>query len=147
MFLDLNASKTKILTNEVQAEQFISVGGVQISIVAENDKHKYLGRYLSGAFENRSIIEVAHRLQCGWQKFGHYSSTLLNKNVSMKLRLKLFDSVVSPSLLFGLHVLPLSKNSMDKIMVCQRKMLRKIVGWTRHPNDTWETVLRNMKRR
>ena len=36
---------------------------------------------------------------------------------------------------------------MDKIMVCQRKMLRKIVGWTRHPNDSWETVMRNMKKK
>ena len=122
-----------------------SVGDVQINIVPENEKHKYLGRYLPGAFENRSIIEVAHRLQCGWHKFGRHANILLNKNVSIKLRLKLFDSVVTPSLLFGLHVLPISKISMDKIMVCQRKMLRKIVGWTRHPQDSWETVMRAMK--
>ena len=34
---------------------------------------------------------------------------------------------------------------MDKIGICQRKMLRKIVGWTRHPGDSWETVMRVMK--
>ena len=143
--LELNASKTKILTNEIQEEHFISVGDVQIGIVAEDGKHKYLGRYLSGVFENRSTIEIAHRLQCGWQKFGQHSSTLLNKSVSIKLRLKLFDSVVTPSVLFGLHVLPISKSNMDKITVCQRKMLRKIVGRTRHPGDSWETVMRIMK--
>ena len=81
--LELNVSKTKILTNEIQEEHFISVGDVQIGIVAEDGKHKYLGRYLSGVFENRSTIEIAHRLQCGWYKFGQHSSTLLNKNVSM----------------------------------------------------------------
>ena len=41
--LELNASKTKILTNEIQGEQFILVGDVQINIVPENEKHKYLG--------------------------------------------------------------------------------------------------------
>ena len=34
---------------------------------------------------------------------------------------------------------------MEKISVCHRKMLRKIVGWTRHPGDSWETVMRIMK--
>lgn len=143
--LELNASKTKILTNEIQEQQFILVGDVQINIVPENENHKYLGRYLLGAFENRSIIEVAHRLQCGWHKFGRHANVLLNKNVSIKLRLKLFDSAVTPSLLFGLHVLPISKISMDKIMICQRKMLRKNVGWTRRSQDSWEIVMRAMK--
>ena len=143
--LELNSTKTKILTNEVQKENFISVGDVQIGIIAENDKHKYLGRYLSGVFENRSTTEINHRLQCGWYKFGRRSSTLLNKNVSIKLRLKLFDSVVSPSLLFGLHVLPFSKSNMYKIMICQRKMIWKMVGWSRRPEDSWETVMKGMK--
>ena len=109
--LELNASKTKILTNEVPEEKILSVGDVQISIVAEDEKHKYLGRYLCGILENRSIIEIAHRTQCAWQKFGRHSNTLLNKNVSIKLRLKLFDSVVSPSVLFGLLELQLEHRS------------------------------------
>ena len=143
--LELNASKTKILTNEMLEEEFISVGDVQIGIVPEDGKHKYLGRYLSGVFENRSTIEIAHRIQCGWYKFGRLASTLLNKNVSIKLRLKLFDTVVKPSVLFGLHVLPISTSNMDKLRICQNKMLRKIVGWVHHPGNEWETVMRIMK--
>ena len=63
----------------------------------------------------------------------------------MKLRLKLFDATVSPSLLFGLCTLPISHANMDKILVCQRKMLREIVGWVRHPGEQWENVMHNMK--
>ena len=145
--LELNADKTKILTNEILEEQSVSVGGTEIGLIAENGKHKYLGRYLPGVFENRSIIEVAHRIQCGWHKFGRHSSTLLNKNVSIKLRLKLFDAVVTPSILFGLHVLPISGKNMTKITGCQNKMLRKIVGWSWHSGDNWETVMSSMKRK
>ena len=94
----------KILTDEIQENKFILVGNTEIGIIANDGKHKYLGRCLSGVFENRSIIEIAHRIQCGWQKYGRYASTLLNKNESMKLRLKLFDSVVK-FLLFGIHML------------------------------------------
>ena len=143
--LELNASKTKVLTNESPEEQFILVGDTEIGIIAEDGKHKYLGRYLSGVFENRSMIEVAHRIQCGWQKFGRHANTLCNKNVSIKLRLKLFDAAVTPSVLFGLHVLPISKNSMDKIIGCQNKMFRKIVGWTWSSEGNWETVMKSMK--
>ena len=95
-------------------------------------------------FENRGTVEVAHRLHCAWHKCSLRANILCNKNVSIKLRLKLFDVSVSPSLLFGLSVLPISQLNMDKITVCQRKMLRKIVGWTRHPGDEWETVMHNM---
>ena len=54
---------------------------------------------------------------------------------------------MSPSALFGLCALPISQQNMSKLMVCQRKMLRKIVGWVRHPGEEWETVMRTMKLR
>ena len=121
------------------------IGGVQVAIREENGTHKYLGRYLSGVFENRGTVEIAHRIQCAWHKFSRHSSSLCNKNVSLKLRLKLFDATVSPSLLFGLSTLPILQSNMEKILVCQRKMLRKIVGWIWHPGDEWEVVMHNMK--
>ena len=77
-------------------------------------------------------------------KFGQHSKTLCNRNVSIKLRLKLFDSVVSPSLLFGLAVLPLQVSCIDKLNVIQRKMLRKIVGWVRIPDEPWNVTMRRM---
>ena len=84
--LDLNASKTKVITNDVHLENFIIVGNEQINIVEDDGKHKYLGRYISGVLENRATIEILHRIQCVWQKFGKQSNTLTNNNVSIKLR-------------------------------------------------------------
>lgn len=72
---------------------------------------------------NQTIREIAHRIQYGWQKFGKCS--IPNKNVSIKLRLKLFDSTVNPNILFGLCALPISQQNMSKNMVTQRKCYEK----------------------
>ena len=61
--------------------------------------------------------------------------------------MKLFDSTISPSLLFGLAVLPLLASDVEKINVVQRKMLRKIVGWVRIPKEPWENTMRRMSAR
>ena len=143
--LDLNASKTKIFTIDVHLENFITSGDEKISIIEDDGKHDYLSRYISGILEHRGNVEVDHRIQCAWFKFGRHSSNLKNKNVSIKLRLKLFDSTVSPSGLFGLCVLPISQKNMSEITVAQNKMIRKIVGWTRNGTNDWESIMHNMK--
>ena len=91
--LEVNTSKTKVLTNEISGDPFIMVGEEKLTIVGEHETHKYLGRYLSGVFENRSFVEVSHRIQCARHKFSRHSSTLCNTNVSIS-----FDSNCSISL-------------------------------------------------
>ena len=53
-----------MITNAICEENVITIGGEQISIIAEDGKHKYLGRYLSRVLGNRSNVEIAHRIQC-----------------------------------------------------------------------------------
>jgi len=80
-------------------------------------------------------------------KSGLLKNTLCNRHISSNLRLKLFDAVVTPTILFGLAVLPLSTASLRKIEATQRKMLRKIVGWIRIQNEPWDVTMRRMKLR
>ena len=65
----------------------------------------------------------------------------------MKLRLKLFDAVVSPCVLFGLGALPMYATLREKVDITQRKMLRRIVGWRRIPEEPWNETMRRMKNR
>ena len=94
--------------------------------------------------DNRGRIEVQHRIKIAWMTFGRHSKTFCYKNISIKLRLKLFDSVVSPSLLFGLAVLPLRVSCIEKLNVVQRKMMRKNVGWVRISEEPWGNTMRRM---
>ena len=69
---------------------------------------------------------------------------LTNKHVALKLRLKFFDSVCSPTILFGLATLPLSKSQLRRLDVTQRKMLRTIVGWVAVDSTDWKTTMQRM---
>ena len=142
--LELNASKTKFITNDVVEYMFVDIGGSMVSIVDSTAEHRFLGRYLSGDLDRRANVEVQHRIKTAWMKFGQHTNTLCNRNISIKLRMKLFDSVVSPSLLFGLAILPLQVSCIEKLDIIQRKMLRKIVGWVRIPEELWNETMRRM---
>ena len=65
----------------------------------------------------------------------------------MRLRLKLFDATVSASMTYGLETCPLTTKQLEQIDVTQRKMLRKMVGWTHYSDESWEESGRRMKLR
>ena len=53
-------------------------------------------------------------------------------------------SVLSPTVLFGLATLPLSKSQLQRLDVTQRKMLRTIVGWVAVDSTDWKTRMQRM---
>ena len=76
-------------------------------------------------------------------RFHKHRDILLDKNVRLCLRFKFFQTVITPTVLFGLPTLPLSKRQVEMLDILQRKMLRRIVGWTRQNSEPWrETMLR-----
>ena len=118
-----------------------------VEIIGNASTHKYLGRHLPGDLLQRSHTEIGHRIQSAWCKFGKHVRVLMNKNISIKLRLKLFDAVVSPCVLFGLGTLPLYVDALTKLEATQRKMLRRIVGWVRDSEEPWASTMSRMKQR
>ena len=93
---------------------------------------------MQGAATSVVIFWLGEILNLPRNKFHKDKHILLNKHVSLVLRLKLFDAVVSPAMLFGLATLPLTKGCLQKLGVVQRRMLRSIVGWVRiHDDLNW----------
>ena len=86
-----------------------------------------------------------HRLACAWCRFSELGHTLRNRRIPVHLRLKLFDSVVSPTVLFSLSTTPLTATQLEKLDAVQRKMMRHIVGWTRYEDEDWDETGRRMK--
>ena len=145
--LELNAAKSKIITNDNIQYSYVEIGESLVEIIDAGSHHKYLGRYLPGECTVRRRVEVDHRIQCAWYKFGQYRHVLTNRQISIQLRLKLFDAVVTPTILYGLAALPLSAVLLQELEVVQKKMLRKIVGWVRIGDESWEVTMRRMKDR
>ena len=98
--LELNASKTKILTNACPDFDFVDIAGSLVEIIQEQAHHKYLGRYISSEFAFREISEINHRTQCAWHKFGQHANMFCNRDIGIHLRFKLFDATITPTLLF-----------------------------------------------
>ena len=53
----------------------------------------------------------------------------------MKLRLKLFDAVISPTVLYGLDKAPMTAGMLAAEHALQRQMARKIVGRSTFVSD------------
>ena len=75
------------------------------------------------------------------------AASLLNKKVPVKLRLRLFDTVVTPTVIYSLSTTPLTTAQLAKLDAVQRKMLRRIIGWIRFDDEEWETTGQRMKAR
>lgn len=146
--LQLNPQKTKILTTtELASPMYLDVHGDMISVLHGKDQHPYLGRLLCGHLRERAAVEYSHRIRVAWHKFHLHRQSLLNKHVSLKNRLKLFQAVVTPAVLYGLSTLPLTDKQFADLDVVQRRMLRSIVGWRRVDGEEWVVTMRRMNSR
>ena len=116
-----------------------------ISVTLNDDSHKYLGWMLSGDLRHRGRTMLAYRLRVAWAKFSRFRRALVDKHIDIELRLRLFDTVVTPSALYGLTTAPLAKKDEEHLAATQRKMLRLMVGYVKLPEDSWEDMYRRLR--
>ena len=129
--LELHPEKTKILTNVSKqngrpVKKSLEVDGINIEVLAIDAAIKYLGRMIS--FSDFQGVEIQNRIRATWGKFMCYKQELTNKNLSLNSRLRLFDGVVSPTLLYGSEAWALTKDHETLLQRTQRRMLRMFLA-------------------
>ncbi|CAE7612169.1 XI-F [Symbiodinium natans] len=68
---------------------------------------------------------------------------LQNQHVAVRNRPKYVDAVITPTVLFSWHTLPLTQKQLHDLNIVQRRMLRSIVGWRRVDGEAWsDTMMR-----
>ena len=92
-------------------------------------------------------IELAHRICRAWAKFHLHRRTLTNRRTSVRLRLQLFNAVVTPTALLGLATLPLTDTQLGHMDATQRRTLRRIVGMIRLSGEDWAATMSRIKDR
>ena len=80
-------------------------------------------------------------------KFNEHRDTLLNRHVSLRLRLKVFDSVITPTIVFGRMTCPLTSNQFQKLEVVRNRMLRSIVGSAPVVDNDWHALVQKMNKK
>ena len=147
-----NGAKTKLLTTDAAVTSghipvLVDIGGMFVEVIKSGSSHKYLGKSLPGDLSRRGQRNLDHRLSCAWFRFHELQHTLCNRKIPVHLRLKLFDSVVSPTVLYSLSTTPLTATQCERLDGVQRKMLRRIVGWVRIDDEGWDVTGHRMKQR
>ena len=127
--LRIHPDKTKILSNEscmnADTKRYIKFGDMSIEILAKNESVKYLGLRIS--FHQQETLEIKSRIRAAWTTFRKYRQELTSKKYMLKLRLRLFDATVSPTLCYAAGTWTPSREHERMIQSTQRKMLRLII--------------------
>ena len=62
---------------------------------------------------------------------------LCNRSCNLKSRLKVFDAIVTPTILYGASTWTMKADMEQRLRTTRRRMLRHIVGVRRKPDETW----------
>ena len=129
MGLKIHLGKTKVLANVFAGESLraIRVNGVTIQVASIMDYEKYLGKCLClGEFH---ATEVEQRLRCGWAAFMKFRKELTGKLVGINLKIRLFQAVVTSTVLYGSCSWTLTAELAKKLTTTRRRMLRLMFGF------------------
>ena len=129
--LQLHPDKTKILTSTGRTQErvtrrHIKIGDMRIEVLPRTASVKYLGRQITfGALHED---ELDHRLRSGWAKFTQHKQELASKTYSLNDRLRFFDAVITPTVLYGAECWTMTKAMENMLQRTQRRMLRIMLG-------------------
>ena len=105
-----------------------------IDVLGADRSTMYLGRLLS--LTDPHDTEFQHRLKKAWGKFATYREELRNKDVPLKLRMKLFHFVVTPTTLYGCSSWVMTSTREKKLQATQMRMTRIILKRPKKIDDS-----------
>jgi hypothetical protein len=96
---------------------------------------KYLGSIVN---QNNTIEEeIKERLIAGNKAFYANQKMFQSKLLSKKSKLKLYWTLIRPTVTYARETWVLKENSTQKLVILERKILRKIFGPTKEVNGLW----------
>ena len=90
---------------------------------------KYLGSTVSS--DGRCEEEVRRRIQVGWVSWKKVSGVLCDRKLSVRVKGKMYKSVVRPAMLYGMETVAMTERQMGQMEVAELKMVRWPLGVTR----------------
>ena len=75
--------------------------------------------------------EVTRRIQAGWKNWREVSGVLCDRRMPVKLKGKVYKTVVRPAMMYGMEATPIKKVNEKRMNVAEMKMLRWMSGVTR----------------
>ena len=107
------------------------------------DGFKYLGSTIT--VDGSEEREVTRGIQAGWKNWREVSGLLCDRRMPVKLKGKVYETVVRPAMLYGMEETPIKKVNEKRTNVAEMKMLRWMSGVTRRdriPNTRMRGTLK-----
>ena len=80
---------------------------------------------------------MQHRITLGNKAYYANQFFFKSRLVSTKSKLKLYWSIIRPTVTYGCETWVLKETTKNKLMVFERKVLRRIFGPTKEKDGTW----------
>ena len=139
--LKVNYEKTKVLTWNYLSMgcPALVVGDCRVEVLAEDAAEKYLGRKL--CFHDSQLTELNHRIASAWASFHKHKAELCGKYYPLKDRARLFEAVVTATLVYGCSAWALTRKMEHTLITVRRRMLRYVIRIHRQASETWVEYL------
>ena len=133
MGLHINTQKTKLVKNgKIVGVRTIQAGGEQVE---EVEQFCYLGSVITN--DSSCDKEIKTRLGKANTTFGRLTNIWRNKSLNVKVKVRLYDSLVLSTLKYGAETWSMTAANMKKLEAAHHKWLRRILG------ITWRDMVTN----
>jgi hypothetical protein len=103
---------------------------------------KYLGSIVNGNNSiQKEIKEIKERISLGNKAYYAIQDLFKSKLLSKKSKLRMYQTLVRPVVTYACEMWVLKENIKLKLMVFERKVLRRIYGPTKVRDGTWRIKL------
>lgn len=96
--------------------------------------------------EHEPSVPLAARLKAAWLKYSKVRVQLQHRYTPLALRVKLMDSILTPTVLWGLETVRLPKTQRRTIDAFQRHVMARMVLVARKASESMEVFMRRRER-
>ncbi|VDO96600.1 unnamed protein product [Heligmosomoides polygyrus] len=108
--LKLNVMKTEYFTTDVNESGSIKINGTELARTSA---------------DGSLMVEVNSHVSAAWSKWRSLTGVLCDKNMSERLKSKIYKTVVRPVAMYGAECWPATKERESRLSVMKTKMLPK----------------------
>lgn len=121
----INQEKTKYMemTNNRTNKDSIKINHYKFECVKQ---FKYLGTIIT--YDNNITTEINARIYIANKSYYGLKKQLQSHFLSKKTKCKLYKTLITPVLTYGAESWVLNKDNIERLMIFERKVLRKIFG-------------------